>query len=151
MQRLAIVAIIALLAVSCAAPTPTPTPVPTPTPTPTATPTPISISAGEAEDLRLLAFAYWEAFNSYDVDRTLSYLEDSYRAEQEDKIRSDIGQIKTFRAKLHVSEKSPPEMISLTEGMMYLTMKEPIGTRTILMAFVKTGGEWKITFAEEAD
>ena len=99
----------------------------------------------------MLAFEYWEVFNSYDVDRTLSYLEDSYRAEREDKIRSDIGQIKMFQVRLHVSEKSPPEMISLTEGMMYLNMKEPIGTRTILMAFLKTGGEWKITFAEEAD
>ena len=29
----------------------------------------------EADALRQLAFAYWEAFNAYDADRALGYLE----------------------------------------------------------------------------
>ncbi len=104
---------------------------------------------GHAEVLRQLAFAYWEAFNAYDADRALSYLEDAYRAERESEIRSDIGQIRMFRVKLGVSEESPPQMAGQGDWEMFLNMKEPIGTRRIRMAFTSVGGEWKITCAEE--
>jgi hypothetical protein len=134
---------LSLFATSCALPTPTPKSTATPTPTP------LGIASGDAEILRELAFSYWEAFNSYDAEGSLSYLHADYRAEREEQIRSDIGRIKTFRVKLGVSEKSPPTFISPTKGEMFLSMKEPIGTRTIRMAFVNIGGQWEINFAEE--
>jgi hypothetical protein len=145
MRNLVVFLCLSLAVSSCASPTPTPKPTATSTPTPTTPPTETS----DLATLRDLAFSYWEAFNSYDADRVLSYLYADYQAEREEKIRSDIGRIKTFRVKLGVSEKSPPMLVSPTEGEMFLNMKEPIGTRTIRMAFLKTGGEWKINYAEE--
>ena len=43
-------------------------------PTATLNPGPLGDSQ-EADALRQLAFAYWEAFNAYDADRALGYLE----------------------------------------------------------------------------
>jgi hypothetical protein len=161
MRSIVVVAATVLLVAACVKATPTPTPVPTATPTPVATPTSIPTStptpnqapaagkAADAEVLRQLAFAYWEAFNAYDADKALSYLEDAYRAERESEIRSDIGQIRMFRVKLGVSEESPPQVAGPDDWEMFLNMKEPIGTRRIRMAFTSVGGEWKITYAEE--
>ena len=104
----------------------------------------------EADALRKLAFAYWEAFNAYDADRALGYLEEDYRQQQDSAVRDDIGLIKLFSVKLGVSEETPPQVVGNDEWEMYLTMKEPLGTRRIRMAFQKVAGEWKITFAEEA-
>ena len=42
------------------------------------------------------------------------------------------------------------QVVGNDEWEMYLTMKEPLGTRRIRMGFRKVAGEWKITFAEEA-
>ena len=42
-------------------------------PTATLNPGPLGDSQ-EADALRQLAFAYWEAFNAYDADRALGYL-----------------------------------------------------------------------------
>ena len=160
-----------------AAPEPTPTEVPQAAPTekPQATPTGKSqvtatekpqvtsterpqvapteepqVDPQEADALRKLAFAYWEAFNAYDADRALGYLEEDYRQQQDSAVRDDIGLIKLFSVKLGVSEETPPQVVGNDEWEMYLTMKEPLGTRRIRMAFQKVEGEWKITFAEEA-
>ena len=116
--------------------TPTPTPIPT-------------VGPEEAEALRQLAFDYWAAFNSYNADRVLAYLDEDYRRQVEENIRSDIGRIKFFRVKLGVSEETPPQVVDQGEMEMYLTMKEPLGTRRIRMAFREVAGEWKIIFAEE--
>ena len=104
----------------------------------------------EADALRKLAFAYWEAFNAYDADRALGYLEEDYRQQQDSAVRDDIGMIKLFSVKLGVSEETPPQVVGNDEWEMYLTMKEPLGTRRIRMGFRKVAGDWKIIFAEEA-
>ena len=104
----------------------------------------------EADALRKLAFAYWEAFNAYDADRALGYLEEDYRQQQDSAVRDDIGMIKLFSVKLGMSEETPPQVVGNDEWEMYLTMKEPLGTRRIRMAFRKVAGDWKIIFAEEA-
>ena len=78
------------------------------------------------------------------------YLEEDYRQQQDSAVRDDIGLIKLFSVKLGVSEETPPQVVGNDEWEMYLTMKEPLGTRRIRMAFQKVEGEWKITFAEEA-
>ena len=118
-------------------------------PTPTLTAGPLDDSQ-EADALRQLAFAYWDAFNSYDADRTLGYLEEDYRQQRDETIRAEIARIKLFGVKLGVSEESPPWVVGPAEREMYLTMKEPLGERRILMVFREVAGEWKITFAEEA-
>ena len=104
----------------------------------------------EVDALRKLAFAYWEAFNAYDADRALGYLEEDYRQQQDSAVRDDIGMIKLFSVKLGMSEETPPQVVGNDEWEMYLTMKEPLGTRSIRMAFQKVAGDWKIIFAEEA-
>ena len=135
-----------------------PTPVPVEdakaSPAPVEDPEPTPVPAGEAEEadaLRQMAFDYWEAFNAYDADRVLEFLEEGYGQEREEKIRGDIGRLKLFSVQLGVTEESPPSTVDEDEREMYLTMKEPLGTRRIRMAFREVGGEWKITFSEEVE
>ena len=142
-----------LVGFACSVPTSTSTLTATPTPTTpvmiTPSPTaPLGTSA-ELETLRRLAFDYWAAFNSYNVENVLAYLEDSYRLERDSEIRQDLGRLKLFRVKLGVSEETPPQMTGPNEGEIFLLMKEPLGTRRIKMAFRKLDGTWKITYAEE--
>ena len=137
-------------------PKPTTIPVADPelTPVPADDPQPTSVPADEAEEvdaLRQMAFDYWEAFNAYDADRVLEFLEEGYGQEREEKIRGDIGRLKLFSVQLGVTEESPPSRVDEYEREMYLTMKEPLGTRRIRMAFREVGGEWKITFSEEVE
>ena len=141
MHWLTATAVAALVTAACAVPTATPKP------------TPVLFSSlghtDEIEALRQLAFNYWEAFNSYDADQVLSYLEEDYRKERESAIRRDIGRIKLFKVKLGVSEESPPQMTGPGEGEMFLRMKEPLGTRRIRMAFREVEDGWKITYSQE--
>jgi len=109
------------------------------------------MSAADAQAVRDLTIAYWSAYNAYDSEKTLSYLDEAYRASQEKTIRDEIGQIKTFGVKLGVSEKSPPVLTGTDAAEMYVTMKEPTGTRTLLMKFARRGDVWVITFAEEVN
>ena len=140
-----------------AAPTLTATPPVTPASTATPSPTPapaLSAPSGttdETETLRQLVFDYWDALNSYDVEKVLSYLEENYRSDRESTIRSDMGQLKTFGVKLEVSELTPPQMSGPDEGEMFLMMKEPLGIRRIRMAWVRGDGEWKITYSQEVE
>jgi hypothetical protein len=105
----------------------------------------------ELQALRQLAADYWEAFNIYDADRALSYLEENYRLTRESDIRGDIGRLKTFKVKLGVSEESAPELSGSVAAQMSVKIKEPLGTRLVLMTFIKVDGQWKITHAEEVE
>jgi len=159
MTRLTRLILAAMLAAACAGPVatsgPTPTPAATPAPTPTATPpTPLAVPLGsiapaEADALRRLAFAYWDAYNAYDVDRILSYLEPSERAKREAGIRDEIGRLKTFGVKLGISEQSPPALSAPDTGEMLMTMQEPLGSRTMKMVFLHRDGRWWVTAADE--
>ena len=152
-------AAVALVGVACGSSTPAePTPAPVEDakapPAPAEDPEPTSGPVEEAEEadaLRQLAFAYWKAFNAYDADTVLGYLEESYRQQREEEVRSEIGRLKLFSVQLGVTEESPPSIVDEDEREMYLTMKEPLGTRRIRMAFREVGGEWKITFSEEVE
>lgn len=95
--------------------------------------------------------AYWEAFNAYDADQVLAYLEENYRATREETIRSEVGQISTFGVKLGVQEQSPPVLLSDDTAEMFLDLKNPLGVRRIRMAFERIDGYWSITFAQETD
>ena len=100
--------------------------------------------------LRQMAFDYWEAFNSFEAEKVLAFLEDAYRLEREEEIRTDIGRIKTFGVKLEVSEQIPPR-IDGDEAVMFLLMKEPLGIRRIQMSYLKVDDNWKVTYSEEAE
>jgi hypothetical protein len=116
-------------------------------------PTTTSTSAVDptTEQLRGLAFSYWEAFNAYDADLVLSYLEETYRATRDQLIRDEIGSISTFGIKLEVQEESPPVVLGDGTAEMFMELKEPLGTRRIRMAFEQIEGDWLIVFAEEFD
>ncbi len=115
------------------------------------------ISAGRAIDdedadaVRKVAFGYWAAFNAYDPDKALSYVEAEYRRQCDETVRHHIGLVESFRVKLGLTEEAPPAMTGPDEGEMYLTMKEPLGARRIHMAFRKIGGEWMITLTEQVE
>ncbi|PKB67371.1 MAG: hypothetical protein BZY81_04830 [SAR202 cluster bacterium Io17-Chloro-G4] len=114
-------------------------------------PTPQLTPEDDTETLRWLAFAYWEALNAYEVEKTVSYLEDKYRQAHLGEVEKGIRQMKMFGVKLGLSEESAPRTTGPGLAEMYMTLKEPLGTRRILMEFAKAQGEWKITFAEEVE
>ncbi len=154
MRWLLVTALVVLAVAACAAPSPTATPTPvllTGTSPGGSTPVALIGASSDADTLRKLTFAYWEAFNAYDVERVLSQLEATYRAEREGQIRTDIGRIKTFGVKLGVSEATPPQASGDGQWEMFLNMKEPLGIRRIRMAFRQVDGGWKITYSQEVN
>ena len=88
--------------------------------------------------VRQLAFDYWDAFSTWDKDKTLSYLAGSYRDEMGGTIRQEIGKIKWFRVRLHVDEGNQPLVtapgeaeIVLLIGKLYGELEEPEDTRPV--------------------
>jgi len=89
---------VALAVAACSASTGTLPSTATPIPPSTAS-SPVSPGPTEQiETLRQLAFDYWAAFNVYDKEKVLSFLEESYRTERESRIRSDIGRLSAYSA-----------------------------------------------------
>jgi hypothetical protein len=107
------------------------------------------ISARDSLAVRDLVRAYWAAYNAYDPEKAISYLDEGYRPSKEKAVRDEIGRLKTFHVQLGVSEKSAPVLIGPGLAEMYLGMKTPIGTRTVWMKAVRRGSMWAITYAEE--
>ena len=131
---------------------PTETPPPTATEPPaTATPAAPESDAEEVAAIRRIVYDYWVALNDYDVDLALTMLEDGYRAQEEESIRSDIGQLKLFRAKLEVSEETPPAINAEGDYETYLTLGTPVDTRRVLMVFRHIDGRWRIVFSGEIE
>jgi pyruvate/2-oxoglutarate dehydrogenase complex dihydrolipoamide acyltransferase (E2) component len=168
---LLVLALIAGAACTQAAQTPPETSPPTtapPTQAPTTTPPPATTApatetappaAGEAitpegiEAARQVVFAYWEAYNSYDVDGVLALLEDSWREERADDIASEIGQMEGAKITLGVEEEAEPEV---TEGTIAIKMFIDIPIvfmpdRHYIYYLKKIDGEWKIYSAEEVE
>ena len=95
--------------------------------------------------------AYWEAFNTYDVDHAVSMLEASYREREEELIRGDIGRMKLFRVKLDISEESPLTLNDEGDYETHLRIATPVDTRRVLMVFRKIEGQWWIVFSDEVE
>ena len=108
-----------------------------------------AISAEDAQAVRDLAFIFWDAYNAYDPDRAISYLDEGYRPVKEAVVRDEIRRIKTFGVTLGMSEKTAPVLTGPDQAEMYLSMKEPVGTRTIWMKFARRSDAWTITYSEE--
>lgn len=103
----------------------------------------------DVSKIRRLVAEYWEALNDYDVDHAAAMLEPAYRAQEEELIRKDIGQMKLFRVKLEVSEETPPTLNAHGDYETYLRMKTPIDTRKVLMVFRHLEGRWWIVYSDE--
>ena len=116
----------------------------------TSTASTVAVAPAIAE-VRTLALAYWEAFNAYDADLVLSYLEDSYRALRDEAVRTEIRSISAFGIQLRVQEEGPPRLLDDGTAETFIELSEPLGTRRIRMAFAQSDGDWKIIFAEEVD
>ena len=110
-----------------------------------------TVEALDADRLREINFAYWEALNAYDPERVLAFLEDNYRAKVGDSIRTDIERMRSFGVTLGASEETPPQLISPGHARMYVLIKDPMGTRRVQMDFLQIDDGWKISFAEEVD
>ncbi len=144
-------------------PSPTPTPEPTPTPAtdtpsepeePEPTPTPEdkpSLSAEEADVIRTISSAYWEAINALELEKVLGLLEESYRLKKEEELTEYIDLMKTYGLKLTVNEMGPPEAIDDESREIYWIVKSPVNVQTIHMIFRQIEGEWKITSAEQVE
>ena len=103
------------------------------------------------KELQELTAAYWDAFNAYDADLVLSYLEESYRVTRDAPIRAEINSISAFGIQLRVQDEGPPVVLDDGKAEMFIELREPLGTRRIRIAFEQIAGEWVITFAEEVD
>ncbi len=110
-----------------------------------------STPAQEVAEIRQMAEAYWEALNEYDVDHAVTMLEPSYRAQEEELIRSDIGRMQLFRVKLGVSVETPPSLNADGDYVTYLSLETPVDTRRVLMVFRRIDGQWWIIFSDEVE
>ncbi|MBI2855326.1 MAG: hypothetical protein HYX93_00585 [Chloroflexi bacterium] len=115
-------------------------------PTPTRAPPPTLDP--ELARVRELSLSYWDTFNKYDLEGVLAYLEPWYREERQRAIRDEIRLVRLFHVKLGASIASEPEFTGPNEAEVYVWIREPTGTRKVLMQF-RMGSEWRITFAEE--
>ncbi len=104
-----------------------------------------------SELVRNTAFAYWDAWNSYDADKVLAFLEPSYRGVEEERIRRDIGRTQSFNAKLRLTEESPPVRLESAHWEIFLTMRTPIDMRRIRMTFLVGEDRYWITFSGQVE
>lgn len=107
------------------------------------------MNAEEAEALRTLSSAYWEAINAYELEKALAFLEESYRLQEEEELTENIELMKTFAIKLTVTEASPPQAVDDETREMHWTVKNPLNVLLIHMIFQQIEGEWKIISAEQ--
>jgi hypothetical protein len=150
---LAYLLILALVVCSaCAQPAEAPpdsTPPPTTTEEEAETPPPATITEEDVEAARQVVFAYLEAFNNYDVEGTLAFLEESLRQEREESITSEIGQMESFSVKLGVEEEAEPAITPDGKVEIKIKLTTPLGDKHVTYQLVKINGEWKICLAVE--
>lgn len=111
----------------------------------------VRASAEDIAEIRQIIAEYWEALNDYDVDHAITMLEPTYRAQEEELIRKDIGRMKLFRVTLELSEETPPTINDEGNYETYLSLKTPIDTRTVLMVFRQIEGQWWIVYSDEVE
>ena len=116
---------------------------------------PLVIITGEdIEAARQVVFAYWEAYNSYDLEGVLAFLEESWREERADIIAQDMGQMESAGMTMGVEEEAEPEVTA--EGTIAIKMFIDIpvifmSDRHYIYYLKNVEGEWKIYLAEEVE
>ena len=126
---------------SAVAPSPSPA---TTQPSTTVTQPSTTVTQEDVDDAKQVVFEYWDASNNYDAERALAYLEESYRPERAESIKSDIGQMQSFGVKLGVEEESEPTITSEREVEIKIKLSTPLGAKHVTYHLVKVNGEWKI-------
>ena len=120
-----------------------------PSPTPTTTQPPTTMTQEDVDDAKQVVFEYWDASNNYDAESALACLEESYRQERDESIRSNIGRMQSFGAKLEVEEEAEPTITSEGEVEIRIKLNTPLGAKHITYHLVKVNGEWKICSSVE--
>jgi hypothetical protein len=116
---------------------------------PSGTPPPATIAPGDAAAAWQVVSAYWEAFNNYDVEGTLSFLEESYRLEKEASIKSEIGQMQAYGVKLGVEEEAEPTLTAEGKVEIKIKLTTPVGAKHDTFDLTKINNEWKICLIVE--
>ncbi len=140
--------LILVLAVFPACTKPADTPPPG-NPPPADNPPPASITQEDVDAARQVVFDYWEAFNNYDVEGVLAYLEEPYRLVKEESITSEIGQMQSFNATLGVEEEALPTITPEGKVKIKIKLSTPLGARHVTYDLVKINNEWKICLTVE--
>ena len=117
-----------------------------PPPTP---PPPATLPQEDVDAARQVVFEYWDAYNNYDAEGVLAFLEESYRQEREEEIRSDIGRMQSFGVTLTVEEEAEPTITPEGEVEIKMKINTPLGTKHVTYHLVKINDEWKICLAVE--
>jgi hypothetical protein len=113
------------------------------------TPPPAAITQEDVDAARQVVFAYLEAFNNYDVEGVLAFLEESWRQEREESLTSEIGQMKTFGVTLGVEEEAEPAINPDETVEIKMKLSTPLGDRHMTYHLMKINEEWKIYLVEE--
>lgn len=105
---------------------------------------PATITPEDAEGARQVVSAYWEAFNNYDVEGALAYLEESYQQEERESTASEIGQMQSFGVKLGVEEETEPTLNPEGKVEIKIKLTTPVGAKHNTYYLAKINDEWKI-------
>lgn len=87
---------------------------------------------------------YWEAMNSYDLERALSYYEEQYREREEEEVKDDISKLRQFSVTLSVTDISEPVFIDEDNVRCEIVLNTPIGDENLVYLLERINGDWKI-------
>ena len=94
---------------------------------------------------------YWEAMNSYDVERALSYYEEGYYEREEEEVKGDISRLRQFSITLSVTDVSEPVFIDEEKVRCEIILNTPIGDKNLVYLLERINGEWKIYFENDPE
>ena len=94
---------------------------------------------------------YWEAMNSYDVERALSYYEEGYYEREEGEVKGDISRLRQFGITLSVTDVSEPVFIDEEKVRCEIILNTPIGDKKLVYLLERINGEWKIYFENDPE
>jgi hypothetical protein len=101
---------------------------------------------GEPATASQVVLNYWEALNSYDLERALSYYEEQYREREEEEVKDDISKLRQFSVTLSVTNVSEPVFIDQDKARCEIILNTPIGDRNLIYLLERIDGDWKIYF-----
>lgn len=105
-------------------------------------------SADLVEHLREMTMQFWEAYNEYDVDALAAFYEESYWAEQEDEVRSNMQPFEAHGMTITATESSPPTEIAPGRWEIKHNARFSGSSLEMVFIFEQFDGEWLLTHAE---
>lgn len=139
----------------CSGQAPETSPEPQPTSPSESEPTPLQTpdndTSEEPDTSSQVILKYWEAMNSYNLGRALSYYEEQYREQEEEEVAGDIGNLKQFSVTLSVLEVSEPVYMSEDKVKHDIILETPIDERGLTYLLERIDGEWKIYLEDNTE